>query len=1176
MSCCGYQDGASKTKKLGPPFVQAPENVGSHDFEAIASTMQQLIKGIDSTCAFSFETAERPENMSCTYLYEYATPILTKCYENKDGPFEEANQGLLLLLEHCLAFHLRHLACISHFVQGLGNCIGEFLRENYNCIAHCDRRRNTAYCIVLMQQLTLYDIVSSTGILNMVFFKVPALKEVILTEQPHGGASASGGINSPKLRENANQLTYAKQERRSEEAQRMIPEQEQGRLVAMSNAPPIKVKIDESGAVKIEQGSGGLVTCCEPAIRDNSNNVWLVCLGSSIPVATPAGRGDAMPTKDTETSKIMLVEDRLKEFCRDHYQLRSVSVPKHDYDIYYGGISNGLLWPALHHLNEYVAQEYENPFILTDHWHAYMRVNFYFAVDALRKCGNLDFLWVHDYHLTLVAMIMRMYKPKIETGFFLHIPFDPSKDFFAKYHPMATIILRALLKFQKVGFQTTRDAERFIGYIQERLDGVVVVENTAKQKWYAEYQGVKCSIGVFPVSVKNDDFLKLTYDQEIQTMAAAIREQIMGRRNGKLFLSAERLDYTKGIKERLIALELYMNKYPERAENDRFIQVAIINRSSIRAYRKYQEGCLEIARRIQGRFETEEKCPLIMITTGLPRRLLVAHYLAMDIGLVTSLADGMNLVAKEMLLCNPNARLILSVGTGFESQLCQAGFYPEKGERYYMRVDNIKNAEQYCDILYRAATEESHVAVRHGLRLQQFIANNDIEKWRHNYLDPLWDDKRWESRNVTTLEEFYKVARKIRHLRRRIVASICQGLGSRKRDWASLDNMLTSLMQSCPANTLTKILVKTRSGNELLIDVNNELVQLHKELKFSQLLPLAHRDLDFKNFSSLLAEYTTLSKADFAEEIRKARLLIGRQALFDFFVSSFYGTLTRRTSTTHMSQQPMYGALVVNCFSRQCTARAVIISSRGLRNPGLLDDFPIDTKTIDFGGFMGQEWKFFSQDFEMYSCLPVFPASVQEHMVKLYQRVREAANDPGNEIFNVIGGGICLHAHCLMVPQQDCYSSIPMPESNRWCSQVKDIVADVGSLSSLCDVQDNGTHILVQMKQSGPEGKFTKADGLAVYCEKMGISISQQKVLVCGSSVADLPMIEYLLSRNAESVSAVWVESNVLVRHAVNSLFKKYGNDNIAFVSFPEVLIAALAEPLLVDEMKRMFAEPSL
>lgn len=107
-------------------------------------------------------------------------------------------------------------------------------------------------------------------------------------------------------------------------------------------------------------------------------------------------------------------------------------MPEQDYNTYYGGISNGLLWPALHNLPEYIVSDYDDEAVLLDHWNAYVRVNYQFAINAARNSRPQDFLWIHDYHLMLTGLMLNSLDPNLEVGFFLHIPFQPPEIFFTK------------------------------------------------------------------------------------------------------------------------------------------------------------------------------------------------------------------------------------------------------------------------------------------------------------------------------------------------------------------------------------------------------------------------------------------------------------------------------------------------------------------------------------------------------------------------------------------------------------------------------------------------------------------------------------------------------------------------------------------------------------------------
>lgn len=165
----------------------------------------------------------------------------------------------------------------------------------------------------------------------------------------------------------------------------------------------------------------------------------------------------------------------LNNYNRGNYKLNPVVVQEDDYNVYYGGISNGLLWPALHNLPEYIVSEYDDEKILRAHWCAYVRVNYQFAIDAVRNSRPQDFIWIHDYHLMLVGMIMQSLDQHLEVGFFLHIPFQPPGEFFSKYSTVGFAVLRGLLRFTKVGFQTHRDRTKYIELVQHYFGTAKIV-----------------------------------------------------------------------------------------------------------------------------------------------------------------------------------------------------------------------------------------------------------------------------------------------------------------------------------------------------------------------------------------------------------------------------------------------------------------------------------------------------------------------------------------------------------------------------------------------------------------------------------------------------------------------------------------------------------------------------
>ncbi|VDK64669.1 unnamed protein product [Gongylonema pulchrum] len=207
----------------------------------------------------------------------------------------------------------------------------------------------------------------------------------------------------------------------------------------------------------------------------------------------------------------------------------------------------------------------------------------------------------------------------------------------------------------QVGFQTHRDREKLIELCRIHLPSSEINYESTNDIHCVTYEGWTCSLGVFPVSIKNEDFLKFVRLPETRRKAQEIRQRILGPdapSDSKLFFSVERFDYTKGIKEKLLAYKKYLERYADRIGKDVLYQVAVTNRRAVETYRVYQDECLLLAEGINKLFICPTRPdwkPLIFVTEGLPRKELVASYLAMDIGVVTPKKDGMNLVSLSLI-----------------------------------------------------------------------------------------------------------------------------------------------------------------------------------------------------------------------------------------------------------------------------------------------------------------------------------------------------------------------------------------------------------------------------------------------------------------------------------------------------------------------------------------------
>uniref|UniRef100_A0A183BPZ0 Glyco_transf_20 domain-containing protein n=1 Tax=Globodera pallida TaxID=36090 RepID=A0A183BPZ0_GLOPA len=491
---------------------------------------------------------------------------LANVWRKRDVDSEIAFKGLLSCLEYCLQHCFESVGFFEHFVGILGSNTAQFLKAAIPCIYESDMAHGTKYRDALLFNLTLYDVNTGRSRLKEFYAAIPGIRESLLGshakrfgEQFHHmqqrrtlstsssqNASDSSSViteasdssDDEHLEDNADKQSLQQQSNSGSDEQRssgtdgsevcggLVDTQHfQQRVITVSNAPPVALKQAESGEWEIKQGSGGLVTCVNPVMSENPENMWLANLGMNIDkskinstdlekmcndlniaeridlvqIAAPATNtlglplmkqalADVLfhliandePKEDDESADKNPIRDEmslhtvLNNYNRGNYKLSPVVVQEQDYNVYYGGISNGLLWPALHDLPEYILPEYNDPKVLNEHWFSYVRVNYQFAIDAVRNSRPQDFIWIHDYHLMLTGIIMQSLEKNLDIGFFLHIPFQPPDNFFERFRLCAFPILRGLLRFSKVGFQTHRDRTKFIQLVQTHLVNKII------------------------------------------------------------------------------------------------------------------------------------------------------------------------------------------------------------------------------------------------------------------------------------------------------------------------------------------------------------------------------------------------------------------------------------------------------------------------------------------------------------------------------------------------------------------------------------------------------------------------------------------------------------------------------------------------------------------------------
>lgn len=459
------------------------------------------------------------------------------------------------------------------------------------------------------------------------------------------------------------------------------------RLLIISNRLPVTVRA-EHGDVSVTRSAGGLVTALRGP-HERLNGLWIGWPGDLSRLTAEQRQGVDAELQALGTSPVQLTAEEVSR--------------------YYDGFSNGVLWPLFHYLLDKVHLDARRD------WEAYQSVNERFAAAIADHIRPGDMVWVHDYQLALVPEMLRRRVPDARIGFFLHIPF-PSAEVF-RILPWREQILRGLLGADLLGFHTASYRYHFV-YSAARVLGIDPdVESIT-------YEGRQVRLGVYPVSVDVDELSRLAADPEIRAESQRIRAEAAGR---KIVLGIDRLDYTKGLPRRLLAIERFLELQSELRSKVRFIQLAVPTRETVDAYAEFQRLVNELVGRINGQYATVDAVPIHFLHRSMPVEQVVALYLAADVMMVTPLRDGMNLVAKEYVATrlDGTGALVLSEFAGAAAEMIEA-----------LQVNPF-------DIDSVAATIKQALAMPAGeqrVRMQALrrrVAANDVHRWSQSFLDDL-------------------------------------------------------------------------------------------------------------------------------------------------------------------------------------------------------------------------------------------------------------------------------------------------------------------------------------------------------------------------------------------------------------------------------------------------------
>lgn len=391
-------------------------------------------------------------------------------------------------------------------------------------------------------------------------------------------------------------------------------------------------------------------------------------------------------------------------------QLATVDLSREDHDSYYLGYSNGVLWPVFHYRLDLA--DFDAGFI-----GGYRRVNQMFARKLAVLLKPDDIIWVHDYHLIPLAAELRAMGCKQRMGFFLHIPLPPPLILAAV--PQHEWLMRSLFAYDLVGFQSNADVAHFSRYVGTETPAVVLGEHEFRAF------GKTLRARAFPIGIDVDEFAQLTHAKDGQDMYAQMRDEYSRRR---LLIGVDRLDYSKGLPQRLKALRQLLEKYPENLGSATLIQIASPSRESVDAYATLRQELESKSGAINGNFGELDWMPVRYIHRTVARKKLPGLYRVARVALVTPLRDGMNLVAKEFIVAQDPADpgvLVLSRFAGAAEQLKEALLVNP--------YDTNGTAEAIQRALQMPLDERQQ---RHQALLQR-VRDEDVHWWRQQFLDAL-------------------------------------------------------------------------------------------------------------------------------------------------------------------------------------------------------------------------------------------------------------------------------------------------------------------------------------------------------------------------------------------------------------------------------------------------------
>ncbi|KAF2835728.1 glycosyltransferase family 20 protein [Patellaria atrata CBS 101060] len=464
----------------------------------------------------------------------------------------------------------------------------------------------------------------------------------------------------------------------------------EGRLLLISNRLPITIKRSEDGKYDFSMSSGGLVTGLS-GLSKSTTFQWYGWPGLEVP-----------------ENEVPLLKRRLKE----KYNAIPIMLEDELADRHYNGFSNSILWPLFHyHPGEITFDE--------SAWRGYTEANRIFAKTVAADIQDNDLVWIHDYHLMLLPSMLREEigdtKKNVKLGFFLHTPF-PSSEIY-RILPVRNEILIGILHCDLIGFHTYDYARHYLSSCS-RILGLSTTPNGV------EFQNRLITVGAFPIGIDPEKFEEGLRKPKVQERIAALERKFEGM---KLIVGVDRLDYIKGVPQKLHALEIFLTEHPDWIGRVVLVQVAVPSRGDVEEYQNLRAVVNELVGRINGKFGTIEYTPIHFMHQSVAFDELIALYAVSDVCLVSSTRDGMNLVSYEYITTQKkrHGALILSEFTGAAQSLNGS------------LIVNPWNTEELADALHDAVTMGDEQRASNYQKLANYVTKYTSAWWGESFVQEL-------------------------------------------------------------------------------------------------------------------------------------------------------------------------------------------------------------------------------------------------------------------------------------------------------------------------------------------------------------------------------------------------------------------------------------------------------